>query len=78
MEKEERAAADKEAKKISPLKQLTIDLTAAFDERSRLFEILRSLYLTDEERQNALEQYSVAANLFDNLRSTILKKKEGK
>lgn len=57
---------------LSTLAKATNDVTAAYDERTRLFNKLRSLKLTDEERKETIAEYKKAAKLFDELRSQLI------
>jgi hypothetical protein len=58
----------------SKLREQTQAYTTAYDERTRLFTALRDPYLTDDERQTTLADYSRAAVDFDKLRKDILSK----
>jgi hypothetical protein len=49
------------------------DFVSAYDERQRLFNALRSLTLTDEERREAAKKYAAAAKHFDEMRKAIVK-----
>lgn len=57
---------------LTQLAQSHIDLTSAYDERKRLFDKLRNLYLDDDARQEAVAEYAVAAERFDTLRTMII------
>lgn len=59
--------------KLTQLAQAHNDFTAAYDERQRLFNALRNLRLTDEERREAAKQYAAAAKHFDEMRKAIVK-----
>ena len=58
---------------LSKLQQQTTDFTAAYDDRTRLFNRLRDPLLTDEEREKTLKEYAAAAKQFDELRKAIVK-----
>lgn len=58
---------------LTNLGRVTNDYTAAYDERTRLFNKLRSLTLTDEERNKTIAEYKKAAKHFDELRAALLK-----
>lgn len=61
------------ADSLSNLARVTNDVIAAYDERTRLFNKLRNLNLTDEERKETIAEYKKAAKLFDELRSQLIK-----
>lgn len=54
------------------IKQM-VEFTAAYDERTRKFNELRNLKLTDEQIAQAREAYATAAKAFDKLRADIVK-----
>jgi len=61
------------ADELSNLTHVTNDFTAAWDERKRLFEKLRSLTMNDEDRKATIAEYKAASKKFDELRTALLK-----
>lgn len=59
--------------KLSKLQEQTVNLTAAYDERKRLFDKLPDLRLTDVDRATAIADNKAAAVEFDKLRAAITK-----
>jgi hypothetical protein len=57
---------------ISAAAQKQIDYVAAYDERTRLFNDMRRLDRTDEQRAELLKQYKAAAKTFDKLRADLI------
>lgn len=57
----------------SKLQQQTIDMTGAYDERKRTFDVLRNLSLDDEKRAAAVEAYKRANAEFERQKSALLK-----
>ena len=58
---------------LTHLAQSHIDLISAYDERQRLFNVLRNLHLKDTSRKQAAAEYSAAAKHFDEMRKVIVK-----
>lgn len=56
---------------LSKLAARTADVTAAYDERKRLFDKLRDLELSDEDRAKTIDEYKQAGKHFDELRSKL-------
>jgi len=59
---------------LSKLTLKTVALTSAWDERSRIFNRLRDLRISDDERQKLIDAYKIAADNFDKSRHQILGK----
>lgn len=58
---------------MTKLGEATRDFVAAYDERTRTFNVLRSLTLDDEARKEAVENYKAANRAFEAAKAALLK-----